>query len=696
MTDGTDPIALKLKETLAASEERFSIVFDASPSMIAISTADTGHHYAVNGAWLKTMGYQRDQVIGKTARELGVWPSPEDRSHFIEAFQAKGKLRDYELQLKTRSGDLRTFSTSCDEIDYDGKARLLMVFHDITDRKNAEEALQRANEGLERQVQERTRELQCQIEATQKAKTELEDSEIRLMETNRMLNTILDTVPVRMFWKDLDLNLIGCNRLYAMDAGFKNPRQMIGKSDFEMGWRDQAELYRADDQDVINEKKPKLGYEELQTTPEGEEIWSRTSKSPLRNLDGDVIGILGMYEDITDRKIAEKELELAKEAAEQANLAKSQFLSSMSHELRTPLNAILGFAQLMEYDPDHPLEDVQKESVGHIKSGGNHLLELINEILELAKIEAGYLELNIEPTAPHDVLYDTVPMAQALAEKRDIKLHIPAMSGHWPNISVDAMRLKQVLLNLLSNAVKYNVDGGEVTLDCEVLNNARLKILVSDTGPGVSPEQQKDLFEPFSRLGRENSDIEGTGIGLTITKELVEHMNGVIGVDSELGRGSTFWVEFPVDGAQTTHVNEAAATDANLLNDVPHTGTVMYVEDNPANLMFMEGVFEQFSNLRLITAQNAEDGLTLAEAEQPDMIMLDIALPGMSGTEMLKHMRERDCCAASIIAVSAHAMPDQVQGGLDAGFDAYLTKPFDVSHLIRELERVFGSVEIED
>lgn len=679
---------------LLASEDRFSKVFDASPSMIAISTAETGHHYDVNNVWLKTMGFQRQDVIGKTALELGVWPTPEDRERYIAAFQAEGTLRNYELQLKTRSGEVRTFSTSCDEIIYDGEPRLLMVFHDITDHKKAEEALLRSNENLERQVEERTQELKRQINATEQAKAELEESEHRLMEANRMLNVVMDTIPVRVFWKDLDLNLLGCNRLYAMDAGYKNPRQMIGKSDFEMGWRNQAELYRSDDMQVIREKKPKLGFEEPQTTPDGDEIWLRTSKNPLRNLDGDVIGVLGMYEDITDRKNAEQALERAKVEAERANQAKSQFLSSMSHELRTPLNAILGFAQLMEHDPGNPLAEAQQDSVNHIKTGGKHLLGLINEILELAKIESGHLELNIESTSPEDVFYDTIPMAQSLAEKRGVTLRVPALEHAWPSITVDAMRLKQVLLNLLSNAVKYNVDDGEVTLECHK-DEKRLRISVSDTGDGIPEDALAELFQPFSRLGQENGEIEGTGIGLTITKELVTLMNGEIGVHSVVGEGTTFWVEFPLADSPSHHQEDAGFMDGKL-EDAGHQGKVLYVEDNDANILLMEGVFDQFANLQLITATSAEEGLEIAQQEKPDMIMLDIALPGMSGTDMLKTMREKECCAVSVIAISAHALPHHVQEGLDAGFDAYLTKPFDMGLLMHELERVFGKVDVID
>ena len=256
------------------------------------------------------------------------------------------------------------------------------------------------------------------------------------------------------------------------------------------------------------------------------------------------------------------------------------------------------------------------------------------------------------------------------------------------------MRLKQVVLNLLSNAVKYNVDGGELTLSCDH-DDGYLNIHVSDTGTGISPEGMKDLFHPFSRLDHHNSEIEGAGIGLTITKELVELMGGEISVKSVVGEGSTFSVKFSIaNGGETERVSPVEAKRQKL-EDVQHVGTVLYVEDNEANLLLMEGIFEQFPNLKLITAKNAEHGMDIVKAVRPDFIMLDIALPGMSGTEMLKAVRQETDSKASIIAVSAHAMPHLVEEGLKAGFDAYLTKPFDIAKLVAELERVFGEQVVQ-
>ncbi|MEG3618080.1 ATP-binding protein [Magnetovibrio sp. PR-2] len=360
-----------------------------------------------------------------------------------------------------------------------------------------------------------------------------------------LFHTVLDTIPVRVFWKDLEGRVIGCNRLYAIDAGFEHPREVIGLRDQDMSWRARADQYLATNEEIITSGQPKLGYEEPYLNKDGQETWLRKSKSPLRDEHGDIIGVLGIYEDVTKRKQAENALTNAKVQAENANMAKSQFLSSMSHELRTPLNAILGFAQHLEGDPHNPLNADQLESAGHIITGGRHLMELITEILELAKIEAGHLNLKPEALDLVEILYETLPLVQGEAEKKSVELKLPAVGRDVPKVMVDLKRAKQVLLNLLTNAVKYNVEGGSVTLDSEREGDF-VTITVTDTGIGMSPEGLQTLFTPFSRLGQENTDIEGTGIGLVITQDLVCLMGGEIGVKSELGKGSTFWVKLPV------------------------------------------------------------------------------------------------------------------------------------------------------
>ena len=359
-----------------------------------------------------------------------------------------------------------------------------------------------------------------------------------------LFHAVLDTIPVRVFWKDLDGRIMGCNQLYAIDAGFDHPRDVIGLTDHDLSWHARAEQYRAIDLEVMVSGKSQFGYEEAYVSKDGQEVWLRKSKSPLRDANGDTIGVLGIYEDVTKRRQAETDLKNAKVQAESANMAKSQFLSSMSHELRTPLNAILGFAQLLESDPNNPLNDDQLENTQHIVSGGRHLMELITEILELAKIEAGHVNLELEALDLVEIFYETLPLVQGQADKKSVELKLPALQRDMPKVRADLKRAKQVLLNLLTNAVKYNVEGGSITLDCEAEDDFVI-VSVTDTGIGMSAEGLQTLFTPFSRLGQENTNIEGTGIGLVITQDLVHLMGGEIGVKSELGKGTTFSVILP-------------------------------------------------------------------------------------------------------------------------------------------------------
>ncbi|MCW8915439.1 MAG: PAS domain-containing sensor histidine kinase [Magnetovibrio sp.] len=529
----------EISAELAASEDRFFKIFEASPAMMAITKLVDSKIFAVNEACLETLGFARENVIGKTALELGIWPSIEDRKRCIDAIHSNnGKLHNYELQLKTFAGETLTFTANCDEITYDSENSILWVFNDVTDLKKSEAK-------LERNVSERTSELNKQAEQTLQAQRDLFASEMRLTELNTMLQTVLDTIPMRIFWKDKDSVILGSNKLFATDAGVDNPDQVIGKTDYELSWHDRADEYRASDVEIMESGIPKLGFEEKFKDSDGNDVWLKKSKAPLRNAEGDVIGVLGIYEDVTHNKTAEVALEKAKHQAESANLAKSQFLSSMSHELRTPLNAILGFAQFLESDPKKPMDADQLESLGHIKTGGNHLLALINEILELAKIESGHMTLDIEPLDVVELFYETLPLVQSQAEKANVTLSPPALHNDCPNILVDLKSTKQVLLNLLTNAVKYNVDGGSVTVQASH-DGEYVTISVTDTGIGMSEEGLENLFTPFSRLGQENTNIEGTGIGLIITQDLVNLMKGEIGVESELDKGTTFWVRFPV------------------------------------------------------------------------------------------------------------------------------------------------------
>ncbi|MEX5745183.1 ATP-binding protein [Massilia sp. X63] len=382
--------------------------------------------------------------------------------------------------------------------------------------------------------------------------------------------------------------------------------------------------------------------------------------------------------------LANAELANAIEEARSANQAKSAFLSSMSHELRTPLNAILGFAQILTSDTLPSTLEQKKEFASHILKSGRHLLTLINEILDLAKVESGTVTLSMEPVALAETLAETRTMVEPIAASRGVRVLFPETPGAV--LLADRTRLKQVLLNLLSNAVKYNREAGAVVVSCAQVGPNRLRLSVQDTGAGLDPEQVASLFQPFNRLGQEGGSQEGTGIGLVVTKRLVELMGGDIGVSSSPGVGSVFWIELATTAPLAVQAPEGAAgetpdaeavpdQDASELN--PHL--LLYVEDNPANLRLVEEIVRFRSDLRLLSAHDGHVGLALARAHRPEIILMDLNLPGMSGIEVLRQLRADPLTAAiPVIALTANAMPRDIERGLAAGFTRYLTKPIDI------------------
>ena len=410
---------------------------------------------------------------------------------------------------------------------------------------------------------------------------------------------------------------------------------------------------------------------------DGSFYWVDATIVPFLNENGKPFQYVAIRTDITERVEAEHR-------AEKANRAKSEFLSAMSHELRTPLNAILGFGQMLEYNPNEPLSAAQKDCVQHIMSGGKHLLDLINDILDLAKIEAKKVTLSLENISLSDVIDECLSLTTTQAEQRNITVTYTHSDCDAIYVHADFTRLKQILLNLMSNAVKYNRENGSVLIDCQDADNHRLRINITDSGEGLSAEQQAELFQPFHRLGAETSDIEGTGIGLVVCKELVELMNGEIGIISTPGEGSTFWIEIPTATGLPSTETILDPPDEGSLDTLPGVnGTMLYVEDNPANLRLMELVVSHVDGLKMLSADTAEQGLEMARAHDFDLIVLDINLPGMSGLELVKKLKvEPKLKTVPIIALSAAATRHDIRKGLKAGFRHYLTKPINVPHLV--------------
>jgi CheY-like chemotaxis protein len=362
----------------------------------------------------------------------------------------------------------------------------------------------------------------------------------------------------------------------------------------------------------------------------------------------------------------------------------------MSHELRTPLNAILGFGQMLEFNPKEPLTEAQKACTSHILKGGKHLLELINEVLDLAKIEAGHMDISIEDIRVRDVVEECLSLIVTMADTRGITVDVEAGAGDWPSVRADYTRLKQVLLNLMSNAVKYNNDGGAIHIDCRKASTGMVRISVTDTGPGIPVGKQSELFQPFSRLGAESTETEGTGIGLTITKKLVEMMDGRIGFDSTEGDGSTFWIEMPPSAEQQVEDAIGQAGGQGVApRELPQiAGTILYVEDNPANMELMKLIVERTPGLKMETAHTAELGIELARTYLPEVILLDINLPGMNGYQALEKLKaDKRTAGIPVIAVTANATRRDMEKGSEAGFFAYLTKPVQVGKVTETIAR---------
>jgi PAS domain S-box-containing protein len=380
------------------------------------------------------------------------------------------------------------------------------------------------------------------------------------------------------------------------------------------------------------------------------------------------------------------ELESARHVAEKANLAKSDFLSSMSHELRTPLNAILGFAQLLEGGVPTPTA-AQLVRLREIIKAGWYLLELINEVLDLAVIESGKLSLSREPVSLIDVMHECKAMIDSQAQKRGIRINFLPFDSSW-FANADRTRVKQVMINLLSNAIKYNREQGTVEVKCCSDSPECIRISIKDSGDGLPPEKLAQLFQPFNRLGQENGTEEGTGIGLVVTKQLVELMGGTIGVESRVGVGSEFWIELSRDVTPQLAAGQAKPAELVLHpQDNAALRTLLYVEDNPANLMLVEQIIEAHPNVQMLSARNGSLGIALARAHLPDVILMDINLPGISGIEALKILHEDPATKhIPVIAISANAMFRDIAKGLEVGFFRYLTKPIKVNEFMSALD----------
>jgi PAS domain S-box-containing protein len=430
---------------------------------------------------------------------------------------------------------------------------------------------------------------------------------------------------------------------------------------------------------------------------DGSSFWANVIYTAIRDQFGNLRGFAKLTRDQTENRQVESALIDAKSAAEKANRAKSDFLSSMSHELRSPLNAILGFAQLMESDSPSPTPS-QAANIKQILQGGWYLLDLIDEILDLAVIESGRLALSLESVSISEVMIECQAMIEPQAQKRGIRMTFPQRS--FDNfVKVDRTRFKQILINLLSNAIKYNRTDGTVVVACATIAPERIRISVTDTGVGLSAEKQAQMFQSFNRLGQEAGAEEGTGIGLVVTKRLVELMGGEIGVESTIGVGSVFWIELTAAASpqSVTGITESTpVVQVHVHNDVP-LRTLLYVEDNQANLKLVEQLIARRPNMRLLSAADGHLGVEIARAFLPEVILMDINLPGISGIEAMQILHKDPLTAhIPVVALSANAIPHDIAKGLKAGFFRYLTKPIKVHEFLHTLDEALEFAKHSD
>ncbi len=535
---------------------------------------------------------------------------------------------------------------------------------------------------IETAVRERTAALQAEVREREVAQGALRDSEQRF-------RNILNNVPIGVIYTDLRGNVKQTNPRfceltgYSADellrlslADYTHPEDML--QDVEL----MAQLVRGE--------IPMYRRHKRYIAKSGATVWVQATVSLLRDENAKPRSIVGVVEDITEHLKLE-EAERAREAAEASNRAKSEFLSRMSHELRTPLNAMLGFAQLLELDPRHPLTDAQRPWVAQIQQAGWHLLEMINDVLDLSRIESGNLRLQVETLNLPELLDATVSMVDGEARQRRIAITQEFAPGTATALG-DATRVKQILTNLLSNAVKYNTDDGRIHIGSRLIGADTIEIVVTDTGLGMTPSQLAELFQPFNRLGRERSVQQGTGIGLVISQRLAELMGGSLRARSAAGQGSAFILTLPCSIDPDT-----VRSDLDALAPAPalyHRRVVHYVEDNETNVEVMRGILAQRPQVEMQVSTTGLDGLAAIRARPPDLILLDMHLPDISGMELLRHFKHDPHTAGiPIVVVSADALAEQIDAAFAAGCTHYLTKPVSVSELLGVLDNLLDQID---
>jgi PAS domain S-box-containing protein len=514
-----------------------------------------------------------------------------------------------------------------------------------------------------------------------------------LRESEERYRSVLSEIEEVIFRTDSEARWTFLNPAWQSITGFTT-EESLGRSVFDSIHPDDQDASAQHCMQLVNGVEEFCRIEVRYLTKDGAFRWVEMHARASRSDTGEFVGAAGVIRDVTARRRVEEALRTAREAAEAASRAKSEFLSRMSHELRTPLNAILGFGQLIELDATTP--DLH-ESADQIMKAGRHLLSLINEALDITGIESGKLRLSEEPVQVRELVEEILSLLSPIAASYGVQISVSQPIAADDHVHADRQRLKQVLLNLVANAIKYNKRGGHAHVSCQVREDGRLRIAVTDTGPGIPSDKLARLFTPFDRLGAESTGVEGTGLGLTLSRRLVQAMSGDIGVDSAVGNGSTFWVDLPTAESQLSRLErlqrESPGAAAVLAQDRREC-TILYVEDNLSNLALMKRIFANREGINLIPCMQGGLAVELAVSNSPDLVLLDLHLPDIPGDKVLEQLRHTPQCGnIPIVVLSADATAGQIERLLAAGAYAYVTKPIDVKEFVAILDEVLDARE---